>query len=494
MEIKVQKTAKTTNFILLYNHQAELQVSEQWVKDNQELCSQIQPFFKLPEVKLSEQEVHLFYGPKSERVYLAGLGEPSDDNDFRSLGGRIGKKLASAKFEKISLLFPVSSNKTISMVESFQELLEGILLGRYKYTEFKRSDEKDESQELETINILMDSIEGIEQTIAQAKIMAESTNMARDWGNKPGNHFTPGIFKKTCAEIAKESGLKFTYLDEEKMAREKMGCFLGVSQGSKEPGFINILSYRTSKEKAPTLLFVGKGLTFDSGGISLKPGAKMEEMKHDMCGGAAVLAAMRIIGLTKPNVNVVGIIPASENLPGGGALKPGDVLTAYNGKTVEILNTDAEGRLILADAIAYGVKTYKPQAVVDIATLTGACMIALGSYNSGMLSSHSSLTDQIKNSAKKTGDSVWEMPTGKAYEKQFEGTISDLKNVGGREAGMITAGLFLKQFTDDLPWAHIDIAGTAWGVEEIEYYPASGATGTGSRLLAQLALDWERIS
>ena len=239
-------------------------------------------------------------------------------------------------------------------------------------------------------------------------------------------------------------------------------------------------------------MLVGKGLTFDSGGISLKPAPKMDEMKFDMMGGAAVLGAMQAIGALKPNINVVGLIPASENLPGPTATKPGDVLTACDGTTVEVHNTDAEGRLILADAIAYGIKTYQPDGLVDLATLTGACVVALGHYHSALLTNDENLKKRVQAASLESGDPVWELPAHDIYKKQIEGEIADLKNVGGPDGGTITAALFLKHFVGETPWVHLDIAGTAWSAERIEYYPAKGATGTGVRLLVSLAEGWDR--
>ena len=248
---------------------------------------------------------------------------------------------------------------------------------------------------------------------------------------------------------------------------------------------------KARKKNVQPVVLVGKGITFDSGGISIKPSDKMDEMKFDMMGGAGVLGAMLALAQLKPKINVIGLIPASENLPGPSANKPGDVLTACNGTTVEVINTDAEGRLILADALAYGIKTFQPDAVIDMATLTGACMVALGSYHSGLLTNDAALKAQVQAAAEASGDPVWELPSSDVYFKQIEGSITDLKNTGGKDAGTITAGLFLKHFVGKTPWVHLDIAGTAWNVERIEYYPTKGATGTGVRLLTELAMNWK---
>ncbi|HID97355.1 MAG TPA: peptidase M17, partial [Thermodesulfobacteriaceae bacterium] len=252
------------------------------------------------------------------------------------------------------------------------------------------------------------------------------------------------------------------------------------------------LEYIRSK-KGPTLLLVGKGLTFDSGGISLKPASGMEKMKYDMCGGAAVLAAMQAVGSERPeNINVVAVIPATENMPGPGAIKPGDIISQYGGRTVEVVNTDAEGRLILADALAYGVEKYRPDAVVDLATLTGAVVVALGHHRTGLFSNDDVLAGRIIAAAEQSGEPVWRLPLGPEYTEQLKSKVADLKNVGKKgDAGAITAAAFLEEFVpEDVPWAHLDIAGTAWDYTEKTYVP-KGPSGIGARLLIELIRSWE---
>ncbi len=252
-----------------------------------------------------------------------------------------------------------------------------------------------------------------------------------------------------------------------------------------------ILEYRTAPSN-PTLLLVGKGLTFDSGGISLKPPKGMEEMKFDMCGGAAVLGAMQAIGEEKPkNINIVAIVPATENLPGPSALKPGDIITIYGGKTIEVVNTDAEGRLILADALAYGIKQYKPKAVVDLATLTGAVVIGLGHHRTGLLSNDDELARKILAAGDRCGEPLWRLPLGPEYSKQIKSKIADIKNVGNRAAGTITAAAFLQEFVGETAWAHLDIAGTAYNFTDKPYAPQNGPSGIGVRTLLELVRNWK---
>ena len=277
------------------------------------------------------------------------------------------------------------------------------------------------------------------------------------------------------------------------MKKLGMGMLLGVSQGSNSPARLILSEYRTPGAKQ-TLAIVGKGVTFDSGGISLKPGKSMDEMKFDMCGAAAVLGAMYAVARLKPKINVIGVIPATENLPGGKAQRPGDIVTAFNGKKVEILNTDAEGRLILGDALSYSVKQYKPDAIVDLATLTGACVVALGHHATGALTNHASLMEQVRTAGEQSGDRVWELPNFPEYGELLKGKYGDLQNIGGPAAGTITGGKFLENFVGDTPWVHLDIAGTAWNVKYVDYQPANGATGVGVRLLIDLIQAWKPLN
>jgi leucyl aminopeptidase len=288
-------------------------------------------------------------------------------------------------------------------------------------------------------------------------------------------------------EVANEFGLSIDVLDEDRMEQEGMGSLLSVTRGSDEPAKLIILKYSPSNavdHSDGLLAFVGKGITFDSGGISLKPGENMELMKYDMTGGATVIGAMRAIGQLKPPIPVLGVIPASENLPSGKATKPGDVVRAMTGKTIEVINTDAEGRLILADAIAYA-KKLGATTIVDMATLTGAVSIALGDVNAAVLGTDQDLIDEIIEAGSEAGEKFWQLPLDKEYSKQIKSDIADIKNVGGRKAGTITAAAFLKEFADGVSWAHLDIAGTAWG-DEAKPYRAKGPTGIAVRTLIRI--------
>ncbi|HTM05784.1 MAG TPA: leucyl aminopeptidase [Patescibacteria group bacterium] len=325
----------------------------------------------------------------------------------------------------------------------------------------------------------------------QGSIIGKAVNQARHWIDTPPLDATPLFLSEKAVEIGKIHNLKVTVFDEKQIINMGMGGLAGVSRGSDVDCQLVIMEYKSTTPNASTLALVGKGITFDSGGLSLKPAASMESMKDDMSGAAAVINTMEVIAQLKPNINVIALAPLSENLPSGKATKPGDILKFYNGKTAEIKNTDAEGRLILADALSYAVKHYKPDAIIDIATLTGACAYALGPYFTGLMSEHDDLVAKIEAASKKVGDPVWRLPMTGDYKKAIKSEVADICNIGdGRiKAGAITAAHFLQHFVGDTPWAHLDIAGTAFDVPNIPYF-RSGATGAGVRLLIGVVMNW----
>ncbi|WP_339061255.1 leucyl aminopeptidase [Tepidibacillus marianensis] len=316
----------------------------------------------------------------------------------------------------------------------------------------------------------------------------EGTNVARDLVNTPGNLMTPTNMAEKAVEIARRYGMEYEVLVREDMERLGMGGLLAVAQGSEQPSKLIVLKYRGKEKWDDVLGFVGKGLTFDSGGISLKPPANMDEMKTDMAGGAAVLGAMEAVGKLRPKINIVAVIPSTENMPSGKAYKPGDVIRTMSGKTIEILNTDAEGRLVLADGITYARKLGATR-IIDLATLTGAILVALGTVTTGAFTNDTSFLDDFKKSSQKAGERIWQLPTYTEYKEQIKSQIADLKNTGGRNAGSITAALFLEAFTEDTPWIHLDIAGTAYTSKETATTP-KGATGVMVRSLIQIAKQY----
>jgi leucyl aminopeptidase len=317
-------------------------------------------------------------------------------------------------------------------------------------------------------------------------VLGDCTNLARTLGNEPSNALTPREFAVQAAAIAGEAGVQVEVLDEQRIAQLGMGLLLGVARGSSEPPRLIVFRYEPPfAPPTPVLGLVGKGITFDTGGISIKPADGMERMKDDMAGGAAVSCAMRAIAMLKAPIRVVGVVPATENMPGGRAIKPGDVLRSASGKTVEVINTDAEGRLILGDGLWYA-RQLGATHLVDVATLTGACVVALGKITSGLFGTPPDWVEHVRRVADRAGDRVWPMPLFDEYREQLKSEIADFANTGGRPAGSITAALFLSEFTGGLPWAHLDIAGTAW-LEESKPYMPKGPSGVAVRTLAELA-------
>jgi len=323
-----------------------------------------------------------------------------------------------------------------------------------------------------------------EEAVREGEAIAEGAMLAKDLGNLPGNICTPSYLAKQAQVMAKKyPKIKTTILEQEQMEKLGMGAFLSVAKGSREAPKLIIAEYKGANAKQKPVVLVGKGITFDSGGISIKPAATMDEMKFDMCGAASVLGALTACAELQLPLNVIGVIPSCENLPDGAANKPGDIVTSMSGQTIEILNTDAEGRLILCDALTYSER-FEPDSVVDVATLTGACVIALGRHASGVMGNHHPLVHELINAGKTSGDRAWELPLWDDYQDQLKSNFADIPNVGGKEGGAITAGCFLSRFTKKFNWAHLDIAGTAWltGKEK-------GATGRPVPLLTQFLID-----
>jgi len=456
-----------------------------------------------------EGETFMFYPtgrgkPAAKRILVVGLGkaenskngngmEPSDTwrENYRNAGGRVSGTALKAKAENILLVLP--EPLTLDLSETAECLTEGLILGSYQFNKYRKPSEEDEPS-CRIKEIQLHATKGkdpVNRGLAKGRVAALANIAARDMANEPGNVWTPTRFAETAKKLAKTYDFSCKVLSKADMKRLKMGGILGVNSGSDQPPKMIILEYKTSSRN-PTLLMVGKGITFDSGGISLKPPKGMDEMKFDMCGGAAVLGAMQAVGEERPQgINVVGIVPTTENLPGPSALKPGDIITIYGGKTVEVLNTDAEGRLILADGLSYGIKQYKPKAVVDLATLTGAVVIGLGHHRTGLMSNDDELTERIMTAGNRCGEPLWRLPLGPEYTKQIKSKVADIKNVGNRAAGTITAAAFLQEFVGDVAWAHLDIAGTAYSFTEKPYIPNKGGpSGTGVRTLLELIRNW----
>jgi leucyl aminopeptidase len=357
---------------------------------------------------------------------------------------------------------------------------------------YKTNEENDRKQDVQSVTMMTEvaaRLKAMQKGVSIGTIIADSTIMTRDMVSSPPVDMTPAIVATKAREIAREFGLKLQVLERKHMEKLGMGGILGVASGSAQPPKFILLEYCKGGKK-PFIALVGKTITFDSGGISIKPAENMDRMKDDMSGGAAVLGALRTAAALKLPLNIVGLLPATENMPGGRAYKPGDVLRTLSGQTIEVLNTDAEGRLILSDALTYACR-YKPAVIVDIATLTGACGIALGTEATGMLGTSSAFKQKLREAGEKTGERVWELPLWEEYYDQIKSDIADMKNTGGRAGGVITASALLSKFVQKYPWVHLDIAATAWTDKDRPYTP-KGATGIGMRLLTQFLRDYEK--
>jgi leucyl aminopeptidase len=421
---------------------------------------------------------------KARRLMLVGVGEASDYKGAQvsQMAGTAVRFLRSKNVKSIAVLPRASADAA----ETAATAVEGAYIALFDPDKY-RTVEKEEK----TIDRLLVVIEGAEDDSLQrgvkvGTIVGESVNFTRDLANEPGAYMTPSDMAERARDIANEFGLSVDVLDEARMEQEGMGSLLSVARGSDQPAKLIILKYTPANPPSDNklLAFVGKGVTFDSGGISLKPGENMELMKYDMTGGATVMGAMRAIAQLKPPIPILGVAPCTENLPSGKATKPGDVVKAMTGKTIEVINTDAEGRLILADAIAYAKKLGATR-VIDMATLTGAVSVALGDVNTAVLGTDQELIDEIIAAGREVGEKFWQLPLDKEYSRQIKSDIADIKNVGGRKAGTITAAAFLKEFADGLSWAHLDIAGTAWG-DEAKPYRSKGPTGIAVRTLLRI--------
>ncbi|HET6456524.1 MAG TPA: leucyl aminopeptidase [Armatimonadota bacterium] len=424
-----------------------------------------------------------------KRVLVVGLGK-SEDFDYIAAGkvsGTAARFLREKRARKVTTIVHGAGIGGLDAKDSARAVVEGAIIGLYDGDLYKTLNEDKPSDIEEFVIVERDSakIAEFEAGSREGQVLASAANEVRDLANEPANRMTPVILAERTQEMAVKAGLEIEVLDQDRMAELGMGGLLGVAQGSTQPPRLIFMRYR-GKEGGNTLALVGKGLTFDSGGISIKPSEGMQDMKYDMSGGAAVIGAMKAIAELKPAINVIGVVPASENMPGGSAYKPGDVIRFYNGKTTEVITTDAEGRMILADAITYAIKQGATH-LIDIATLTGSCVVALGHDITGVMGNNREFTGRLMEAARLTGEKCWELPLPPEYKEQLKSEIADFKNIGTRWGGALTGGLFLKEFVEDLPWVHLDIAGTADSDAE-EPYRAKGATGVGTRMLAMLAV------
>ncbi len=485
------ETQKTDGAVLLLFDGEKLGRAAERV--DKSLGGMISRLIKRGDFKAKPGAVHLLYpGDKmpAERLVLAGLGKRGDFtlNRLRQSVGKAALSLRAAGAKDIAVVIQGIDQ---AGEEIGQAAAEGGILGLYRFLTYKTNEENDRGKDIQKITLMTESstaVRSLQTGVKTGEIIAESTTMVRDMVSSPSSDMTPAVIAGKAREIARRFGLKVRVFERGQMQKLGMGALLAVASGSAQPPKFIVVEYRHGGKK-PFIALVGKTITFDSGGISIKPAENMDKMKDDMSGGAAVLGAVRTAAALKLPLNIVGLLPATENMPSGSAYKPGDVLRTFSGQTIEIINTDAEGRLILSDALSYACR-YKPAIIVDIATLTGACAIALGQEAIGMLGTSETFKEKMRAGGNKTGERVWELPLWEEYYEQIKSDIADMKNTGGRAGGVITAAALLSKFVQNYPWVHLDIAGTAWSDKDRPYTP-KGATGIGMRLLTQFLRDYE---
>lgn len=431
------------------------------------------------------------HGLNCERLLLVGCGKKKelDARGFRRLAQACAKALLTTRSSEATTTLLELAVKDRDPAWMLRQLAEALGHASYRFNAMKSKPQDEEAPALKKFIFQVEdeqSAKSLKPVLLQAEALNQGIDLCKDLANLPGNVCTPSYLAEQAQELAKQfKSIKTTILEEKEMEKLGMGALLSVSRGSRQPAKLIVMEYKgqsKGKDSQPIVL-VGKGLTFDTGGISLKPAAAMDEMKYDMCGGASVFGTLRAIAAMKLPLHVIGVVPSSENLPDGDANKPGDIVTTMSGQTVEILNTDAEGRLILCDALTY-CQRFEPAEVIDIATLTGACIIALGNHAAGLLSNDDELGDALLEAGQQSGDRAWRLPLWEEYDEQLKSPFADMANIGGREAGTITAACFLARYTKDLRWAHLDIAGTAWKSGNDK-----GATGRPVPMLTQYLID-----
>ncbi|HZA62929.1 MAG TPA: leucyl aminopeptidase [Nitrososphaeraceae archaeon] len=423
-----------------------------------------------------------------KKIMLMGLGKKEKFNNeiARIVSAKAALKVREMEISEFSIL--PYSNLDEGLIEAISE---GIALSLYSFNRYKTNDSGEESK-VKQVTILINTDKNkIQPIIDRTGLLVNAVNLARDLSNLPPNDCSPSQLASIAVSVGTEYGLKTRIVERYEMESLGLNGIVSVGKGSQNPPKLIILEYHGSTDDRKPYLLVGKGVTFDTGGISLKDHDKMDEMKFDKSGGCNVVAIMKAVASLKLPINVVGIIPSVENMPSSTSYRPGDIIKMYNGKTVEVLNTDAEGRLILADALSFGIASYNPKAVIDLATLTGACIIALGTNVAAVIGTNKKFIDELHQVSDRTGEKIWELPLYEEFNEQIKSSIADIKNIGGRPGGAITAAAFLSNFTRGIPWIHIDIAGTAWtqeGTFERSYNP-KGATGFGIRTLVKLLME-----
>ncbi|HEY8015577.1 MAG TPA: leucyl aminopeptidase [Dongiaceae bacterium] len=429
-------------------------------------------------------------GIEAARILLIGLGKADslDAATLLAIGGRIAAALNGAGEHAAAVAVDEVAGARIGTGEMAAYLAQGARLRAYRFDKYRTREKPEQKQTLKRLTFMLDDHGAAKKAFDPLEKIAEGVTLTRDLVSEPANVIYPVTLAERAKKLA-DLGVHVEVLGEKQMKKLGMGALLGVGQGSAHESQLVIMQWRGAADaKQRPIAFVGKGITFDTGGISIKPAQGMEDMKWDMAGAGTVIGLMHALAARKAKVNVIGIVAAAENMPSGTAQRPGDIVTSLSGQTIEVINTDAEGRLVLADALWYCQEQFKPQAIVDLATLTGAVIVALGNVHGGLFSNNDTLAERLAAAGKATGELLWRLPLADAYDKQINSDAADMKNVGGRNGGSITAAQFLLRFIKDTPWAHLDIAGMAWSDKDAPTVP-KGATAFGVRLLERLVAD-----
>ncbi len=431
-------------------------------------------------------------GVELDRILLVGMGKPEEVGDaaLQAVGGALVAALDKSGESEVSVLLDLPAGTGVAPADAAAELAFGGRLRSYKFDKYRTTEKKDAKPSLKRVTVLTADADAAKRAYGRLEGLADSVAFTRDLVSEPANVLHPESLAERCKDLA-EVGVEVEVLDLKKLKKLGMGALIGVAQGSAYEPRVVVMRWNgapDAEDRRP-VAFIGKGVTFDTGGISIKPAAGMEDMKWDMGGAAVVIGTMRALAARKAKVNAVGIVGLVENMPSGTAQRPGDVVTSMSGQTIEVINTDAEGRLVLADCLWYAQESFKPRLMVDLATLTGAVIIALGHEHAGLFASDDALADGLLAAGTAVGEPLWRLPMGDAYDKDINSDIADMKNVGsGRGAGSIIGAQFLKRFVNDIPWAHIDIAGVAWSKKDSATVP-KGGTGFGVRLLDRFVAD-----
>ena len=430
------------------------------------------------------------HGLAVDAVILMGLGQPGkiDGRGLRALGGGVVRKMNAAGAKTGAIAVDAVNGASVAPPAMAADIGLGARLGSYSFDKYHTKKKDEDKKSLAELAVMLDEPAAAEDAFEANASLADGVFAARDLVSEPSNVKYPKTISEDI-EALTEDGIEVELLDRDKMASLGMGSLLGVAQGSDHEPYLAIMRWNGAPDGADQqpVAFIGKGVTFDTGGISIKPSQGMEEMKYDMAGSAAVFGLMKCLAGRRARVNAIGMVGLVENMPDGKAQRPGDVVTSMSGQTIEVINTDAEGRLVLADVLWYAQATYKPRFMVDLATLTGAIIVSLGTYHAGLFSNDDELSERLIAAGKESGEEVWRMPLGGRYNKDIDSAIADMKNVGkGREAGSVAGAVFLERFVNGVPWAHLDIAGMAWMKGDHDPTVPKGASGFGVRLLDQL--------